>query len=106
MILYLDASALVKRHIQEKASQDVNAWIEATDMVVTGLITRVEVAGTYNDPFGGGGPQPGYRLLGAIVITEDAGYFLKMVGPDKTMTQARPAFDAMLKTIGLEAPPR
>jgi predicted nucleic acid-binding protein len=44
VILYLDASALVKRYIQEKASQDVNAWIEATDMVVTGLITRVEVA--------------------------------------------------------------
>ena len=44
MILYLDASALVKRYIQEKASQDVNAWIESADMVVTGLITRVEVA--------------------------------------------------------------
>lgn len=44
MILYLDASALVKRYIQEKASQDVNAWIEAAEMVVTGLITRVEVA--------------------------------------------------------------
>src|SRR4030042_5756250 len=44
MILYLDASALVKRYIQEKGSQDVNAWIEAADMVVTGLISRVEVA--------------------------------------------------------------
>ena len=44
MILYLDASALVKRYIQENASQDVNAWIEAADMAVTGLITRVEVA--------------------------------------------------------------
>ena len=44
MILYLDASALVKRYIQEKASQDVNAWIEGADIVVTGLITRVEVA--------------------------------------------------------------
>jgi predicted nucleic acid-binding protein len=44
MILYLDASALVKRYIQEKASQDVNAWIEAADMIMTGLITRVEVA--------------------------------------------------------------
>jgi len=43
VILYLDASALVKRYIQEKASQDVNAWIEAADMVLTGLITRVEV---------------------------------------------------------------
>jgi predicted nucleic acid-binding protein len=44
MILYLDASALVKRYIQEKASQDVNAWVEAAVMVVTGLISRVEVA--------------------------------------------------------------
>jgi hypothetical protein len=44
VILYLDASALVKRYIQEKYSQEVNAWIEAADLVVTGLITRVEVA--------------------------------------------------------------
>jgi predicted nucleic acid-binding protein len=44
VILYLDASALVKRYIREYASQDVNAWIEVADMVVTGLITRVEVA--------------------------------------------------------------
>jgi uncharacterized protein len=44
VILYLDASALVKRYIQEKASQDVNDWIETADMVVTGLVTRVEVA--------------------------------------------------------------
>lgn len=44
MILYLDASALVKRYIQEMDSDKVNAWIDAAEMVVTGLITRVEVA--------------------------------------------------------------
>jgi predicted nucleic acid-binding protein len=44
MILYLDASALVKRYIEEKGSQDVKAWVEVADMVVTGLISRVEVA--------------------------------------------------------------
>jgi predicted nucleic acid-binding protein len=44
VILYLDASALVKRYIQEKASEDVNAWIEAANIIMTGLITRVEVA--------------------------------------------------------------
>lgn len=44
MILYLDASALVKRYIKEKESERVNAWIDAAEMVVTGLITRVEVA--------------------------------------------------------------
>ena len=44
MILYLDASALVKRYIIEPGSDQVNAWIAAADAVVTGLITRTEVA--------------------------------------------------------------
>jgi uncharacterized protein len=44
MILYLDASALVKRYIAENNSEQVNGWIGAAEMVVTSLITRVEVA--------------------------------------------------------------
>jgi predicted nucleic acid-binding protein len=44
VILYLDASALVKRYIQENDSEKVSAWIEAAEMAVTSLITRVEVA--------------------------------------------------------------
>lgn len=44
MILYLDGSALVKRYIAENSSDQVNGWIGAADMVVTCLITRVEVA--------------------------------------------------------------
>ena len=39
---------------------------------------------------------------GAIVTTPESGYFLKMVGPDKTMKAARPAFEAMIKTIAVE----
>lgn len=44
MNLYLDASALVKRYIAEESSEQVNAWIGEADLVVTSLITRVEVA--------------------------------------------------------------
>lgn len=44
MILYLDSSALVKRYIAEKGSEQVNSWIGAADMAVTCLVTRVEVA--------------------------------------------------------------
>jgi predicted nucleic acid-binding protein len=44
VILYLDASALVKRYVQEKYSEQVNAWIDVADMAVTSLITRIEVA--------------------------------------------------------------
>ena len=43
MILYLDASALVKRYIAEKGSDLVNSWISEADMVVTSILTRVEV---------------------------------------------------------------
>jgi predicted nucleic acid-binding protein len=42
--LYLDASALVKRYIAEVGSEQVRGWITSADKVVTGLITRVEVA--------------------------------------------------------------
>jgi hypothetical protein len=62
-------------------------------------ITRVEVAGTYTDPFAPGGPKDHYRLLGAIVLTDAAGYYFKLVGPDKTVRAAEADFDAMLKTI-------
>ncbi len=43
MILYIDSSALVKHYIREKDSENVNTWINTSDMVVTALITRVEV---------------------------------------------------------------
>jgi hypothetical protein len=62
-------------------------------------VTRVEVGGTYKDPFAPGGPKEGYRLLGAIVQTDKAGYFFKMVGPEKTMAAAEPAFDKLLSSI-------
>ena len=47
MILYLDASALVKRYIAELGTEQVNAWIETAEMVCTGIITRVEVSAAF-----------------------------------------------------------
>lgn len=44
MILYVDASALAKRYVKEAGTEDVNDWIASAELVVTGLITRVEVA--------------------------------------------------------------
>src|SRR5262249_44662266 len=65
-------------------------------------VTRVEVAGTYTDPIARTGPQSTYRLLGAIVETKDAGFFLKMTGPDKTMKDAATGFDELLKSIKVQ----
>jgi len=44
MIVYLDASALVKRYIAEDGSPEVNALITRADSTVTNLISRAEVA--------------------------------------------------------------
>ena len=38
-------------------------------------------------------------MLVAIVPTDKVGYFLKMVGPDKTMTSLKPAFDALISSL-------
>ena len=44
MILYLDASALVKRYIAEAGSPQVAASIAAAELAGTSIITRAEVA--------------------------------------------------------------
>ena len=44
MIVYLDASALVKRYIAEDGTPEVNELIDRADSVVTNLISRAEVA--------------------------------------------------------------
>jgi hypothetical protein len=66
-------------------------------------VTKVETAGHYApSPVPGMAPEPerdNARLFGAIVVTERVGYFLKMVGPDKTMDAIRPAFDELISTL-------
>jgi hypothetical protein len=63
-------------------------------------VTVVEGHGVWN---GGGmpggpaaGPKTGWALLGAIVESVDPPYFFKLTGPEKTVTAARPDFDAFV----------
>jgi predicted nucleic acid-binding protein len=44
MILYLDASALVKRYVAERGSQEVVRWMGEAEAVGTASISRTEVA--------------------------------------------------------------
>jgi len=44
VIVYLDASALVKRYVAERGSKDVVEWTAAADIVATSVISRAEVA--------------------------------------------------------------
>jgi predicted nucleic acid-binding protein len=47
VILYLDASALVKRYVSELGSDMVNDAISEADLVGTALISRAEVAAAF-----------------------------------------------------------
>ena len=43
MILFLDASALVKRYVAEEGSEEVEAWSLEAEALATTVISRVEV---------------------------------------------------------------
>jgi hypothetical protein len=70
-------------------------------------VTYAECSGRYVAAMQPGSPKkydkPNYRLLGAIVQTPQVGYFLKMVGPDATMKEAKPAFDGLIRSIKVDA---
>lgn len=48
MIVYVDASALVKRYVTEVGSADVNALAARATAVATALVTRAEVAAAFS----------------------------------------------------------
>jgi gluconolactonase len=91
--------------------ENVRRWIdqfEAAERKVTttagkcpqGEYVFVEVAGIYRKPIGPPvqqrtQPVPGYRMQGVILAAENQGnYFLKLVGPDKTVASAADGFRA------------
>lgn len=71
---------------------------------VNGLkVTTVDVAGTYvAETTPGSGTfenKPGYRLLAAVVETPNGPYFLKLVGPEKTVARWNESFLGFLKSF-------
>jgi hypothetical protein len=69
-------------------------------------VTRVETSGHYYPAKFPGRPaepdRPDARLMGAIVIGDGASFFIRMVGPNKTMNKIRPEFDELLSSLKLE----
>ncbi len=69
-------------------------------------VTRAETHGDYHPAQFPGRPvdpqRPNARLLGAIIPGEAATYYIRMVGPEKTMTKLRPSFDELLSSIHVE----
>jgi hypothetical protein len=64
-------------------------------------VVRAETSGHYTPAqFGRPEPErPDARFLGAIIMADDVSYYIRMVGPNKTMIKLRPDFDELLTTI-------
>jgi hypothetical protein len=66
-------------------------------------VTFVEITGRYVAPLRPGEPEtvnkPEFRLLGAIVLTDETGYFFKLTGPDKTVAAQKEAFDKLISSM-------
>ena len=70
-------------------------------------VIRVETGGNFVAPEFPGSPKlmnkPDFHLLGAIVQTPSTGYYLKMIGPEKTMAAAEAGFDRLITSITVAA---
>lgn len=65
-------------------------------------VTTVDVRGTFVGRRGMGGPagpQPGWRMLGAIVEGEQGLVFFKLLGPEDAVTIAADAFERLVESI-------
>jgi hypothetical protein len=72
--------------------------------VVNGLtITEVDVSGTYTaETRPGSGERlnkPNYRLRAAVIETARGPYFVKLVGPQKTVAHWASAYDRFLQSV-------
>lgn len=59
-----------------------------------------DISGTFEDkpgPMAPGMQRENYRMLGAIIVTPQAEFFLKFTGPENTIAKHRKAFMAMLE---------
>lgn len=96
-------AANVERWVgQMKQAEGSSAKQESLE--VNGLkVTTVDVAGTYvAETAPGSGTfhnKPNYRLRGAVVETPNGNYFVKLVGPEKTVTQWNESFASYVKSF-------
>lgn len=61
----------------------------------------VELVGTFRDGFGGGGEQRNHCMLGAVIPTGPANFFVKMTGPRAAVIEHRDEFRTLVSTAKL-----
>lgn len=99
------AAANVERWAsQMQQTDDTKAKLTEESFTANGLkVTAVDATGTYvAETAPGSGTflnKPGYRLRAAVVETPNGSYYVKVVGPEKTVTQWNESFVGYLKSF-------
>jgi len=99
-------TANIDRWIGQMKQEDGSAAKGSKDeqLVGNGLkVTMVDVSGTYvAETAPGSGTfnnKPAYRLRAAVVETPNGSYFVKLVGPGKTVAQWNDSFQSYVKSF-------
>jgi len=97
--------ANIERWTAQFTGEDVKPKIEKRT-IGGSEVHVVDLAGTYKDtpggPFAGGKTtlREDWRMLGAIIVTKDAGnYFLKLYGPKATIAENEKAFSSLVESL-------
>ena len=59
----------------------------------------VDITGTYREQFGSNAELPNYRMLAAIIATDESNFFIKLYGPRKTITANEKPFKEMIESF-------
>lgn len=88
---------------QQSGGAPAKAGARASFNVGSLKVTTVDVSGTYVAEVRPGAGErlnkPGYRMRAAVVETPRGPYFVKFTGPQNTVSQGLPTFDAFLKSL-------
>lgn len=105
-----DVEANITRWVGQMTQPDGRASADLARrgaQTVNGLpVTTLEITGTYVAEVRPGATEhfnkPGFRMRTAVVKTPRGPYFVKMLGPDKTIVRWGPSFAAFLDTFRFE----
>jgi hypothetical protein len=100
-------SANIERWIGQMKQGDANDSKSKTreeSLTVNGLkVSTVDVSGTYTAEMAPGSGEfhnsPNYRLRAAVIETPKGSYYLKLVGPEKTVAKWDESVNAFIKSI-------
>jgi hypothetical protein len=89
--------------IQQPDGSDSKSKAKTESLTINGLkVSTVDVAGTYTAEMAPGTGQqrndPNYRLRAAVIETPKGNYFIKLVGPAKTVAHWEQSYNDYLKS--------